>query len=208
MPITSEGSWRKFFAEHPEAFEMPLFIVLEALQHLHLVDTVLDLGAGPGRHGKLLAVQGMQVHAIEQVAELVSSLNQFGRDHDVALTAWQGDITEEINIGRYHLIVCTFVAHELSHEDGLRLVAKCKDHTMPGGLNVFVSWINEGALWDSVSDERRFFLRQGELINIYADWERIHYEECIRPTVRTGDDGLPLSNMAAFLLARKPLNHQ
>ena len=205
MPITSEGSWRKFFAEHPEAFKMPLPMVMEARQYLRAGDTVLDLGAGEGRHAKLLALQGMHVHAIEQVPELVESLNQFGHDNGVILRAWQRDITKEEVHRCYHLVICTFVCHEFSREDGEALIAKCKNYTLPGGLNVFVSWVNEGALWDAVHGQDRFFLRQGQLIKMYADWQRIHYEEGMRPSAHTGEDGLPLSNMAALLFTRKPL---
>lgn len=204
MPLKSDDFWRTFFAEHPQAFDTPILTVVEALQYLHKGETALDLGAGAGRHAKLLAGNGIHVDAIEQVAELAESLNQWGCDRGAALHARQGDITREKFIRKYHLIVGTFIWHELSRDDGLRLISKCKDATLPGGLNAIAAWMDEGDLYHPLNHAHRFFLTQGELLKLYIDWKRIHYEEGMRPTVRRGADGLPQKNMTAFLLVQKP----
>jgi len=37
--------------------------------------TILELGSGTGRHGRLLAAMGFDVHGIERSAEMVASAN-------------------------------------------------------------------------------------------------------------------------------------
>ena len=138
---------------------------------------VLDLGSGDGRNIAFLRENGFEVKGIEKN---------------------YGDMIEDVirtSDTHWDTIMSIYTIHFLPPEVAQETYAWMKQHTVSGGVNMLIDFIDEGE-WD-LSESHGFYLKKGELREMYADWEILNYEEKDVQTYKGS------RQKAAFLVAKK-----
>lgn len=129
--------------------------------------TILELGSGTGRHGRLLAQMGYRVHGIERSPDMVSlarsQSDTVPSQNGGAFTCEVGDICKA-RVGRtFDVAISLF--HVISYQttnDALRAAFRvAAEHLEPAGLFVFDVWHGPAVLTQQptvrikeVADER------------------------------------------------------
>lgn len=104
--------------------------------------TILELGSGTGRHGRMLADMGFEVHGVERSPEMVE-VAQAGRPPMAgAFTCQVGDICEVDLDRRFDAVISLFhVISYLTTEPALQAAfAVAARHLEPGGVFLFDVW--------------------------------------------------------------------
>jgi SAM-dependent methyltransferase len=120
--------------------------------------TILELGSGTGRHGRLLAAIGFEVHGIERSPEMVS-LAQMGSNPQSngtagSFTCQVGDICTT-NLGRtFDAVVALFhvMCYQTTNEAVQSAFKAAADHLAPGGLFLFDVWHGPAVLSQGPSE--------------------------------------------------------
>ncbi len=98
---------------------------------------ILEFGSGTGKHGRLLAERGYQVHGIEQSAEMVARATA-----TEGFTCQVGDICT-IQLGRtYDAVLSLFhvISYQISNTSVQAVFARAAEHLKPAGLFLFDVW--------------------------------------------------------------------
>jgi SAM-dependent methyltransferase len=108
--------------------------------------TILELGSGTGRHGRLLAAIGFEVHGIERSGEMVSLARTIVDSPDSAqaspFTCEVGDICTA-KLGRtFDAVISLFhvMSYQTTNEALQAAFQVASDHLAPGGLFLFDVW--------------------------------------------------------------------
>lgn len=163
----------------------------------------LELGAGQGRNSFVLAGRGLTVSAIDVSPKAVESVNKHATKESIAVQASVGDIANLEWQREYDVIVSTFVLHHLSREDGLRVIREIKEHTKPGGFNALALFTQDGDFYRLDKEKMNYYPAIGELRDFYSDWDVISYSEAEGTAHARNEDGSPMKNIVARILARK-----
>jgi SAM-dependent methyltransferase len=108
------------------------------------VRSILELGSGTGRHGRLLAALGFDVHGIERSADMVAMAHSAP-----APTATDGSFTCEVaeirsaNLGRtFDAVIALFhvISYLTTNEDLQAAFRVAAHHLAPGGVFLFDVW--------------------------------------------------------------------
>lgn len=107
------------------------------------VSTVLELGSGTGRHGRLLAAQGLRVCGIELSADMA----ELARDSSAATGSGTfechlGDIRHARLNRKFDAVVALFhvMSYQVSIADVDATFSTASHHLDPGGLFLFDVW--------------------------------------------------------------------
>jgi SAM-dependent methyltransferase len=98
---------------------------------------LLEFGSGTGKHGRLLAKQGFQVHGIERSGEMVAQSSQgdgFTCQEDDICTAQVADKFDAV-LSLFHV-----VSYQTSNTDLVAVCANAAAHLKPNGLFIFDFW--------------------------------------------------------------------
>jgi rhodanese-related sulfurtransferase len=154
----------------------------------------LDVAMGEGRNAIYLATRGFDVDGVDADANSVAHARGAARKLGAPIRAIVGnfeDGTYIIPIETYHVIVVFNYLHRPLFKD-------IKDGVLPGGVVVYQTFTEEQARFGRPSNPD-YLLRQGELKEVFADWETLRYRELIGPSRK---DGKPRA--VAGIIARKP----
>jgi len=108
--------------------------------------TVLELGSGTGRHGRLLAAKGFQVHGIERspdMAALAKSASERPIANDAGSFSCEVGDVRSVTLGRiFDAVIALFhvVSYQTTNEDLQATFATAARHLGPGGVFVFDVW--------------------------------------------------------------------
>jgi SAM-dependent methyltransferase len=104
---------------------------------------LLELGSGTGKHGRLLAQQGYQVHGIERSAEMVAQSTQ-----GAGFTCQQGDICTTKLTDTFDAVLSLFhvISYQTSNVDLIAVCANAAAHLKPNGMFIFDFWYSP-AVW-------------------------------------------------------------
>jgi SAM-dependent methyltransferase len=106
--------------------------------------SILELGSGTGRHGRLLAALGFDVHGIERSADMVAMAHS-----TPAPTATNGSFTCEVaeicstNLGRtFDAVIALFhvISYQTTNKDLQVAFGVAARHLAPGGVFLFDVW--------------------------------------------------------------------
>lgn len=104
--------------------------------------TVLEFGCGNGRHGRLLAARGFDVHGIERSASMVALARQDSAIKENGFSCRQGDI-RTTEMGRtFDAVISLFhvVSYQTTNSDVRQTFANAARHLAPGGIFFFDVW--------------------------------------------------------------------
>lgn len=98
---------------------------------------LLEFGSGTGKHGRLLAKRGFQVHGIERSAEMVAQAIQ-----GEGFTCQQDDVCSVQMARSFDAVLSLFhvVSYQISNCNVQAVFARAAEHLSRGGLFVFDFW--------------------------------------------------------------------
>lgn len=175
----------------------PRQIVYDILKYKNS-GTVLDMGAGFGRHALFLAHHGFQVTAVEIEQDRLERLRSQSENLGVSIATIQSDVAYFIPTEKYDVVLSTMVLHFLTKEnvyEAIKVMQKC---TNKDGLNVVSVYTNENPV-----GLRPYLFEKDELRNAYSGWEVLEYEEVLGPEIENPKEGGPSRRYCAKLIARK-----
>lgn len=200
--------YNRFYANAVEhAYGKPNKIV-ELIPDYITSGSVLDLGAGDGRHALFLAQKGFSVTAVDTSGAALEKMKRFADEKGLSVEAVVGDIAQWPIDKEYDAIIATTIFQHLITEDALRVLGEMKKQTCGGGVNAISLFTNNGDryLLDREEDPYAFYPDDNWLREFYGDWEIISYEESSGPLIgKVKKDGSPMTSVVARILARKPL---
>lgn len=106
------------------------------------VKTVLELGSGTGRHGRLLAEMGFEVHGVERSPEMVEVAKAAEAPKAGAFTCEVGDICQ-LDLGRtFDAVISLFhvISYQTTDAALQAAFAVAARHLKPGGVFLFDVW--------------------------------------------------------------------
>jgi SAM-dependent methyltransferase len=129
--------------------------------------SILEFGAGTGRHGRVLAAMGFEVTGIERSAEMVACARA-ATEGSSSFACVPGDV-RAARLGRsFDAVIALFnvVGYQATNDELLATFATAAAHLEPGGVFVFDVWHGPAVLAQrpaersrSVEDRRRRLLR-------------------------------------------------
>jgi len=114
--------------------------------------TILELGSGTGRHGRLLAEMGFDVHGIERSAEMVMLAGVAGDEMNTpsapntrspgSFTCEVGDVRSARVSRRFDAVASLFhvVSYQTTNADVLATFKTASEHLDAGGIFFFDVW--------------------------------------------------------------------
>ncbi len=199
-------NYDRFYAESSEhAYGTPNPIVRAVLDFTSH-GTVLDIGAGDGRHAIFLAKHGFQVTALDTSAVALDKLEHLAAQQQVAVTTIQTDIARWSFENSYDVLIATSIFQHLHHNDALTLLETMKQCTNPQGIHAIALFTQEGDryLLDRQEDPEAFYPASGWLRGFYQKWKVLHEERKEATLIRRNRaDGTPMKSIVETLLIRK-----
>ncbi len=165
--------------------------------------TLLDVGAGDGRNALYLAREGFVVTARDIAATGLEKLSARAEAEGLKVATEVGDVRDMEGEGRYDVLLCTYVLHHMPREDALAVIRSMQEHTSSGGLNAVSTFTDKGEFYERDAQTSRFYPVPHELADLYAGWDILQYEEREMEAYAKHEDGTPMRNVVAHLIACK-----
>jgi len=128
--------------------------------------SILELGSGTGRHGRLLADMGFDVYGVERSTDMVAVANSHDKsasDSNGRFACQVGDICD-LDLGRrFDAVISLFhvISYQTTDEALSSTFAVAASHLAPGGVFLFDVWHGPAVMADpprrrikTVSDDR------------------------------------------------------
>ena len=187
--VHSKEKWNQRWQEKASRPLSPDPWLLRAMPFL-TAGTALDIACGRGRNALYLAEKGFTVTAVDISDQGLKLLEQEASNRKLALNLLQVDLEASVSLpeGPFDVISKFFYLQR-------SLLPIIKDILKPGGIVVLRSF---GKAKDSTieSGNPDFILNPGELLEVFAEWDILLYEEGLEES-RTG-------GTLAGIVARKP----
>jgi tellurite methyltransferase len=193
----------RFYQKNKEGFSggRPDQVVRDILKY-RKDGSVLEIGAGEGRHARFLADQGFQVTAFDRSEVGIESLREKAAAQGLSIKAEVKDATELELSEKFDVMVNTYMLHHLPREEALELIRVMQEHTNVDGINAITAFMRQGDIY-SPDSAHRFLPEPNELRDLYKDWEILEYTEAETSMAAKKPDGTHMKNYCAGLLARK-----
>ena len=167
-----------------------------------LPGSVLDLGSGDGRNALFLARAGFTIIAVDAVEAAITALRLNASEAGLEIETHVADIARFPFAPSYANIVSTLTLHFLPKDEAPMVIARAKECTARGGLNVVSLFTADGPLRPPGS--RAFWLEPGELRSYYEGWDVLHLEHRVVETAAKDDRDEPFMQPVDEIVARKP----
>jgi tellurite methyltransferase len=209
----SEENYKRFYGRVVDvsSYGQPVEIV-RRIPQLLAGGTVLDLGAGDGRHALYLAAERFAVKAVDISQAGLDKLERLARESQLTLKTLLADLSQWSIDAEYDVILSILLVQHLEPASALRLMQETKERTKPGGVNaieLFTCTGDRPALSrEEDPDFHAFYPEDGWLRSFYRGWEILSHESSSAPLIgKTRTDGSPMSSVVERLVARKPNAH-
>lgn len=130
--------------------------------------SILEFGAGTGRHGRVLAAMGFDVTGIERSAEMVACARAATTESSSPFACVPGDVRAARLGRRFDAVIALFnvIGYQATNDELLATFATAAAHLEPGGVFLFDVWHGPAVLAQrpaerirSVDDRQRRLLR-------------------------------------------------
>ena len=159
--------------------------------------TVLDLGAGFGRHSVFLSYKGFTATAVEKEEARLTRLKVNAEKLRVDITTICSSIQSFEPKEKYDVVINTMVLHYLSKNEVPEIIKKMQQCTNSNGLNVISVYTDKNP-----KGLRDYLFQQKELSNFYTDWKILQYDESLGSTLENPKDGGPPRRWSAKIIAQ------
>ncbi len=163
-------------------------------------EQVLDLGCGEGRDSVFFAAAGFAVTGVEISVAGLRKAQRLAQERGVEVRWIQGDMAHLALGGPFGLVYSCGAMHYVPRDLRMRLLARLKRLTRPGGYHGFVVFTDR-AVYVEKGEVIDYFV-PGELWRAYGDW-RVH--RCEEDDIACSQDGVPHHHSIERFLAQRPL---
>jgi tellurite methyltransferase len=167
-----------------------------------LPGSVLDLGSGDGRNALFLARAGFTVIAVDAVEAAITALRRSASEAGLEIETHVADIARFSFAPSYANVISTLTLHFLPKDEAPVVIARAKESTAQGGLNVVSLFTADGPL--RLPGSQAFWLEPGELRSYYAGWDVLHFERRMVATAARDDRGESFTQPVDEIVVRKP----
>ncbi len=132
---------------------------------------LLDVCCGEGRDSVFFAKNGYSVTAFDVSETGIEKTKRLADTHHVQLHAFRADINDFRLNTSFDIIYSSGAFHYIIPELREELLQNFKNHTSPGGLNVFNTFISKPFILPPPENEPiSFYWKSGELFTFYTEW--------------------------------------
>ena len=132
----------------------------------------MDIGCGEGRNAVFFARNGYQVTAFDTSPKGVEKTNQLAADVGVPIETFVADINDFQLTESFDVLFSTGVFQYVPPGRRADLFNNYREHTSPGGLNVFSVFVKKpfiGKAPDAEKTSHKWI--SGEILTYYHDWK-------------------------------------
>jgi SAM-dependent methyltransferase len=186
--VSKRTSWNCRYRGREHVDDAPLPLLVELVSKLP-PGRALDLACGPGRHALHLAALGWSVTAVDSAVEGLKILRRRVAARELTMDIRPADLEKHefaIAPSSFDLICDTFYLQR-------GLFPEIRVGVVPGGVFLGVIHVEDAA---APPMNPAFLLRPGELREMFADWDVLHYAEAV-PQIGH-------RRLAAELICRRP----
>ena len=164
--------------------------------------SVLDAGCGDGRNSIYLASLGFDVRAVDMSPAAIAKLRRRAEERGVRVDTTIAELADFELDRHYGLVVATGILQFVDAETGDGFIAAARERTLPGGVHVVGVFTDEVAVPADLARFTRRLFRDGELREIYADWQIERFESRRFEDEHAG--GIRHLHATNDLIARRP----
>lgn len=190
-------------ANMPDAFAggCPNPEIRELIDKLPANAKVLDLGCGDGRNTLFLAGNGFRVKAIDISSAGIEKLSKIAEHKALPIDVEIMDMRTFVFEETYDLIISTYSFYLIEREHWMRLISDMKANTRDGGYNTVANFTEKIPAPDDLKEFAIGMFEEGELFDLYKDWEIIFQNSFIDEDEHPG--GIKHQHAVNKLIARK-----
>jgi SAM-dependent methyltransferase len=169
----AERFWDKKYNRSEYIYgKAPAHFLARNVHYIPQGSNVLDMGMGEGRNAVFLARKGLKVLGVDISAVAVKKARRLAREFGVRINTVVASLNKyEIKENSLDAIVCFYYVDR-------RLTKKMMSWLKPGGVLIYESHTDlQKTVKGSESYERRYLLREGELLNMFDGFRILKYEE-------------------------------
>ncbi len=197
--------YNKIYKEKEDVFgkgrEDPF--VRRSLEYIPEGARILEIGAGQGRNSLYLAGKGFNITATDISETGIAKIREKAKEADIQINTAIESALEAITKENFDVLVATLLLHHIEEKDARKLLELIKEKTNPGGLNILTDFTKTGEFYKNYKNKECLFVEEGELKELYKDWEVLHFKEWESETFTRHLDGTPVTNIASGIIARK-----
>jgi len=195
----------KLYSDNEKVFGIEPAPIIKKIPSYLKHGSVIEFGAGEGRNSLYLASIGYDVTATDISAIAIERIKKQALKNNIDIDAKELDIRELELKKKYDIIICTYTLHLLLRSEAESFLRVIKNYTNEGGLNVIMAFTRDGDFFHKNPETNAFYLESGELKDIYGDWESLLYFEKKIDALAKREDGKPMVNVTAGIIAQKPV---
>jgi len=162
-------------------------------------EPVLDLGCGEGRDSVFFAAAGFAVTGVEVSVAGLRKAERLAQERGVQVRWIHGDMAHVALDGPFGLVYSCGAIHYVPRPLRMRLLARLKRLTPPGGYHGFVVFTDR-AVYAEKGEVVDYFA-PGELERAYGDWRVLR---CEQDDIACSRDGNPHHHSVERFLAARP----
>ncbi len=202
--MNSSGHWDEIFEAVPaEGYyaKPPNPDIVKVAGLLAPGSSALDLGCGMGGSDIYLAERGFEVTAVDfsEVATKALAAESLRRGANVEVR--REDVRDFRFEKQYDLVIAHGIFQFLDRTVWDGLVSESKSHTNPGGLNLVAVFTDKVPTPPDMEHAIGDVFREGELFELYADWEAVSKESYVKEDEHPG--GIKHRHPIEKIIARK-----
>ena len=181
---------------------LPVTAVTKIREYI-IKGSVLDIGGGEGRNAIFLAENGFDV-SVYDISEVgIRKLKLIAKNKVLEIKTKVGDIiTDGIN-SNYDAIINTFVLHHMNISDAEKVINESKDRANKGGINIIVTFSNQGDMYERAKKSGRFYPSEKDIRELYSEWNIKELEIFETKTLAKSKNGESMVNSVISLIALK-----
>jgi cyclopropane fatty-acyl-phospholipid synthase-like methyltransferase len=142
--------------------------------------TILEAGCGEAKNAFFLIENGFHdVSAFDLSDSAIKKVYKIAEKKGVEINAFVQDLCSFQWEYNYDLIISYGTLHFVTNESWHKFLADAKEHTNPGGIHVIQIFTDKVPASDDIKDFAIGLSKEGELLDIYHDWEMIDHKEFI-----------------------------
>jgi tellurite methyltransferase len=149
-----------------------------------------------------LARAGFTVIAIDAIEVAIAALRRSASEAGLEIETHVADIARLPFAPSYVNVISTLALHFLPKHEATLVIARAKECTAQGGLNVVSLFIADGPL--RLPGSQAFWLEPGELRSYNEGWDVLHFERRMATTAARDDRGEPCTQPVDEIVVRKP----
>lgn len=141
---------------------------------------VLEAGCGEAKNAFFLIENGFSdVSAFDLSENAINKVFKIAENRGVNINAFVQDLCTFQWEYKYDLVISYGTLHFVNNDGWHKFLIDAKEHTNSGGLHVIQIFTNKVPASDDIKEYAVGLSKEGELLEIYKDWEIIDHKEFV-----------------------------